>query len=488
MRVNDSPSASQRPTLLHLPPDIVDHDLGVIAVEFAAEIGLNLYDWQAWSLRNILARRPDGNWAARESCLEVPRQNGKNSILEALELYLVFLGGCKLVIHSSYEQAGAAMHFARLRALIESSDELAAEMPRGGNGGFYTANGQERIELADGRVIKFKTRTKSTLRGPSPDAIIFDEAMELDARALGSMTPSMSARKKSLLVFTSSSPRSHSSMLWSLRRRALSDDGGRLFYAGWNSDPDVDITDEANWYVCNPSLGMGDDERPGKEIDAMRADLDLLPPEEFAIEHLGVPEELDGVADVIIPADVWDSLTVPKSSPITSGLSFALDVAPLGKWASFAVAGRCDGDAIQLEVIDRRPGTAWVVGRAVKLHADHGLPLRLEKGGPAGSLVTQLREQGVEVVEVSTADHARATGQFIDAALSGGLRHLGDPYLRTAVSVGVLRHTGDADLWSRRSSKVDITPLVAATIALGGVPEVATVTAGFRSLEDFLDD
>jgi hypothetical protein len=34
----------------------------------------------------------------------------------------------------------------------------------------------------------------------------------------------------------------------------------------------------------------------------------------------------------------------------------------------------------------------------------------------------------------------------------------------------VLRSTGDAELWGRRSSKVDITPLVAVTLALGGVP------------------
>jgi phage terminase large subunit-like protein len=457
--------------LLHLPPDLTDQALGNIAVDFAAEIGLELYDWQAWCLRNILARRPDGNWAARESCLEVPRQNGKNSVLEALELFLIFLGGCKLVIHSSYEQAGAAMHFARLRSLIESSDDLLESMPRSGNGGFYTANGQERIELADGRVIKFKTRTKSTLRGPSPDAIIFDEAMELDGRALGSMTPSMSARKRSLLVFTSSSPRSHSSMLWRLRHRAMAGDGGRLFYAGWNSDPDVDICDEANWFRCNPSLGLGDADRPGKELDAMRADLDLLPPEEFAIEHLGIPEEPESTT-TIIPLEQWDALADPASR-IAGRAVFALDVSPDRKWATFGVAGRRDDGVIHIEVAERRPGTSWVVPVAVEMFAKNGQPIRVEKGGPAGSLVSQLQEAGVEVEEVSTADHARATGQFIDAALSGGLAHLGGQSLRSAVVAASLRASGDAELWSRRSSKMDITPLVATTLAVGGVPETS---------------
>jgi hypothetical protein len=488
VRVNDSPLASQRPTLLHLPPDITDHTLGDIADEFAAEIGLELYDWQAWCLRNILARRSDGNWAARESVLEIPRQNGKNSVLEALELFLVFLGGCKLVIHSSYEQPGAAMHFARLRSLIESSDDLMDAMPRGGNGGFYTANGQERIELADGRVIKFKTRTKSTLRGPSPDAIIFDEAMELDARALGSMTPSMSARKKSLLVFTSSSPRSHSTMLWRLRKRALAGDGGRLFYAGWNSDPDVDITDQDNWFRCNPSLGMGDMDRPGKELDAMRADLDLLPPEEFAIEHLGIPEELLGDAASVIPLEQWDSME-DKASESSGRTCLALDVSPDRKWASICEAGRREDGLIHLEVVDRRPSTGWVVDALPGLLVKAGCEsIRIEKGGPAASLISQLTEAGVKVEEISAADHARATGQMIDFALAGSLRHLGQQTLRSAVAGSTLRASGDAELWSRRSSKVDVSPLVACTLALGGVPEVSPVSVNFYSLDDFLTD
>jgi len=468
--VNDSQPASQRPTVLHLPPDVADYTLGDIAVDFAETIGLELYDWQAYCLRNILARRPDGNWAARDSCLEVPRQNGKNSVLEALELYLVFLGGARLVIHSAHEQPTAEMHFSRLRSLIEASDDLMEAMPRGGNNGFYTANGQERITLANGAQIKFKTRTKKSGRGPSPDAIVFDEAMELDQRALGALTPSLSARKKAMLVFTSSSPRSHSSMLWRLRKRALAGDGGRLFYAGWNSDPDVDLRDEDNWFLCNPSLGMGSGDRPGKEVDAMRADLDLLPPEEFAIEHLGVPEDLAGDSAAVIPLEQWDGLE-DKASEAVGRVVLALDVSPDRKWSCISAAGRRDDGVFTVETVSHRPGTSWVVGEIGDLLKRAGASsVRVEKGGPAGSLIAQLTEAGVEVDEVATADLTKATGLFIDSCLSGQLRHLGQQSLRSAVVAAQLRASGDAELWSRRSSKMDITPLVAATLALGGVP------------------
>jgi phage terminase large subunit-like protein len=473
--VNDSPSASQRPTLLHLPPDVVDHTLGDIAVEFAAEVcGLHLYDWQAWALRNILARRSDGNWAARDSVLEIPRQNGKNSVLEALELYLIFLGGAQLVVHSAHEQPTAEMHFARLRSLIEQSDELLEAMPRTMNGGFHTANGKERIELADGRRIVFKTRTKKAGRGPSPDAIIIDEAMELDRAALGALTPSMSARRKAMLVFTSSSPYSHSEQMHSLRKRALSGEGGRLFYAGWNSDPDVDPRDEDNWFRCNPTLELGDDERPGKQIDAMRADLDLLSPEIFAVEHLGIPEEPESSASVIA-LDVWDSLE-DKASEFAGRVVLSLDVSPdkSKPRASIGAAGRRDDGVFNVEVVESRPGTSWVVdalpGYLAKAGADSVL---IDKGSPASSMIGLLEEAGVTVTEVSTADHARAVGMFLNAVHAGQLRHTGQQSLRSAVVAATLRPTGDAELWSRRSSKMDISPLVAVTIALGAVPEPA---------------
>ena len=48
------------------------------------------------------------------------------------------------------------------------------------------------------------------------------------------------------------------------------------------------------------------------------------------------------------------------------------------------------------------------------------------------------------------------------------LRHLGGLELRQAVKGATKRPLGDAWAWSRRKSTVDISPLVAATLALWG--------------------
>jgi hypothetical protein len=116
------------------------------------------------------------------------------------------------------------------------------------------------------------------------------------------------------------------------------------------------------------------------------------------------------------------------------------------------------------------------------------LPVRIQAGSPAASFVDRFAEAGVPVVLVTVGELAQYCGYFIDAVNGDGLRHLGNLSLNTALKGAELRPSGDSMVWSRRTSKVDISPLVACTIALGGVPQVAPYAGGFSSLADFLDD
>jgi hypothetical protein len=59
-----------------------------------------------------------------------------------------------------------------------------------------------------------------------------------------------------------------------------------------------------------------------------------------------------------------------------------------------------------------------------------------------------------------------------DAVAQRTLRHLGQPELSDAIAGGVKRPLGDLWAWSRKSSAVDISPLVAATLALWGASTV----------------
>lgn len=458
----------QRPTLLHEPPGAVDWSLSEIAVDFARECGYVLDEWQEWLVRWTFARRADRLWAARDVVAEVPRQNGKNVWLEVVELVSVFLFRDRLLIHSAHRADVSQEHFLAMKERIEGCPDLFDVMPSTPNRGFMSANGKESITLANGARILFKARAKASGRGPRPQKIVFDEALVLDDGQVGSMAPGTSAQANPQIIMASSAPKADSVVLHRQRRRALLPEAGdRLFYAGWNNPVGVDVLgDRDAWYRVNPSLGLG---RMTEE--SLHANRKLMDEAEFIREHLGVPEEPVG-SGWIVPEDVWRAL-VDLGSRIVSHRALALDASPDLRSASLAAAGRDDNGRLFVEVFDRRPMTGWVVDRAVEVWQKSGVPLRVARQGPAGLFIGPLRERGVEVVEVSSLEYGQACGQFLDAALNDGLRHWGDSWLDAALAGAALRESGDTRVWSRKTSRVDISPLVAVTVAVGGVPAIA---------------
>ena len=448
--------ASCAPSALAVP-DGHDNDQADDAIDIAAVAGLELLDWQQDVLRASMRRR-SGRWAASEVGVVVGRQNGKGSILEARQVAGLFVIGERLQIHSAHEFKTCYEHFRRVKDMIERTPVLMDEVKI-----IRTGAGDQAIELKNGNRIRFIARSRTSGRGFSADVVYLDEAFELSDETMGALLPALSARPDPQVWYTSSAPHKDSSVLHRVRKRGHAGDDPSLYYAEWACSPDDDPADPASWAKANPSLGLLIN--PERIATAQRS----LDPSEFAREHMGVPEELT-TDSTVIPLEQWDGLT-DEASRIAGRTVVALDVSPDRKWASFAAAGRRDDGVAHVEVIERRPGTSWVIPYASERQYLRESGLRIEKGGPAASLIAPLQEAGIEVVDVPTAELTRATGQFIDAALSGELHHLGQQSLRSAVAAAQLRASGDAELWSRRSSKMDITPLVAATVALGGVPE-----------------
>jgi phage terminase large subunit-like protein len=472
--VNDLRRGSQRPTLLHEPPDAVDWAISDLAVEWAASVGYELDEWQNWAVRWAFVRRPDGLWAARDYGLEVPRQNGKNIVLEVIELVALFALNEDLVIHSAHRTDVSHEHFLSLKAHIEMTPELMDLMPNSPNKGFYQANGKESIELGNGNRLLFKSRQSGAGRGPRPKRLVFDEALILPKTAVGDMAPGMTAQRNPQILFASSPPKSDSEMLHDLRKRAeAAGDGDRLFYVAWNNPTDCDPDDRDAWYRVNPSLGYG----RMTEI-SLQANRRLMSLEDFVREHIGIPEPpLDDEAHRPISDERWSECQRSVSA-IVNNDCWALTVSPDHRWASFGVAGRTADGKVHVETLRREPGTDWVLSYAVQAWTAKRIPLRVHKTGPEGAFIGPLREAGVEVVEVSTTEAAQATGQFIDLANAGDLVHLGQVSLTKAVRNAEWRITMDgASTWSQRSSSVEITPLQAVTVALGGVAVTQLIDA-----------
>ena len=424
------------------------------AVELARSAGLVLDPWQADALEVALAERPDGRWAANRVGLICPRQNGKGSILEARELAGLFLFGERLILHSAHEFKTAAEAFLRIKVLIQQTPDLDRRVRK-----MWESHGSEGLELMDGARLRFVARSKGSGRGFSGDTIILDEAYELSDKAVSAMVPTMSARPNPQLWFTSSAPldQEGSGVLRRLCKRGRRGSPG-LAYMEWCADQDAALDDRAAWAIANPGLGI----RVSEEFIA-ETELGVMEPADFARERLGLWSEDDN-SSRIIPAQAWSACEDTKSEP-TGPLFYALDVSPDRAWASIAVAAESKSGGGHVELIDRRPGTGWLVARAAEVQQRWGGKVAIAKGSPAWSLKEDLEAAKVELLPISTEEHAQACGDLYDAVIERKLRHIDQAELNAAVAGADRRYYGDAWLWSRKASSVDISPLVAATLA-----------------------
>lgn len=458
------------PRIMHLPEGGVS-SAGREAVDLAAMAGLHLDPWQAFVLEHSLTERADGRWAAFEVGLEVPRQNGKGSILEARELAGLFLLGERLIIHSAHQFDTSLEAFRRLLWLIEETPELARKVKR-----VSRAHGEEGIELTSGQRVRFRTRTKGGGRGFTGDLLILDEAMILPEAAHGALLPTLSARPNPQVWYVGSAVDQaihlDGVVFARVRERALAGGDGKLAFFGWEVDPrpegdtgpvspdmvtEAMASDPALWRLANPSLGVRISE---EHVEAERRSMSLRT---FAVERLGVGDWPDTAPEASAVVDMrrWGEL-VDHASRIDGRVAFAFDVSPDRASSCIAAAGRRPDGLMHVEIVDHRQGTGWLVDRVRTLLDRHdSLGVWCDGKGPASGLA---EDAGAETT--NAAEYAAACGELVDRVDQGTLRHLGTPELESALRGAAKRSLGDQWLWSRRSSQVDITPLVAATLAV----------------------
>ncbi len=450
---------------------------GEEAAELAAVAGLELDPWQQFVLDQGLAERPDGKWAAWECAVNVPRQNGKGGIIEARELAGLFLLGEKLILHSAHEFKTAMEGMRRIEELLMSSDELRPQVKR-----IRRQGGEECIEMKSGARLRFIARSKGSGRGMTGDCNIMDEAMILGDDAMSALMFTMAAiPNPQLWYFGSSGIGAPSQQLGRLRKRALEAlESGTpdpaLAYFEWSINEHAD--------ECPPGCTEHDDvdapESVLKSNPAIGYRLTLehtmnerltIGAASFARERLGVGEYPADGTDTwgVIGEDAWRALADAKSEP-SNPVAFAVDMTPERSHAAIAVAGEWRGGT-HVEVVDHRPGVGWVVERAKDLH-DKWKPRAwiVDAGGPAGSLIVDLAEKlDVEIVQPTARQMASACGQFFDAVTEQSLSHLDQAPLASALAGAQKRTLGDSWAWARRGVGVDISPLVAVTLAKWGL-------------------
>ncbi|MFD8531520.1 hypothetical protein ACFV0L_29280 [Streptosporangium canum] len=446
-------------------------------IELAESAGLILDPWQRFVLTHGLGEQADGRWASFKVSTWVARQNGKGGIIEARELGGLFLLGEKLIMHSAHETKTAKEAFLRIKELVESTPDLDRRVNK-----IHLANGEEGIELtraAGGGRLRFIARSKGSGRGFSGDLNILDEAQELTGDQMAALLPTMSARRNPQLWFFGTPPTDAAAWVYGLR-----EDGEagipRMAHFDWGADLDPSnaahvrraLRDIDLWYACNPALGL----RISEEFVTDEAKPSGLG-DKFLIERLGVWHPRAAAGPSVLDLKDWEALTDADSAR-TGEVAFALDITPNRDMSTIAAYGlRADGLG-HAEVIDRRPGTDWVVERLADLKARwRPVAFGLDVKGPAGSLLLDLKKRGIvppddpekplrgDLAIPTAQEVAAGCGQLVDAVTQGTIRHIGQAEVTDAIRGAKTRPLGDSWAWARRVSSVDISPLVAITLA-----------------------
>ena len=231
-------------------------------------------------------------------------------------------------------------------------------------------------------------------------------------------------------------------------------------YFEWSAQEDADPGDPATWRSCMPALDHTIEE------SVVSSDFASMPLGEFNRAYLNRWTVQRN--DPVIAVAAWESLSDRRSTAVDP-VSFSFDVSPDRSRSAIGVAGKRDDGRWHVEVIEHGAGTSWVAERLAELNRQHRPGgVYCDASGPAGSLLSDLARLEVPVTAMSAREHAQAAGMFYDAAAEGTLRHLGQPEMAAAIDGAVKRPLGDAWAWSRNSSSVDISPLVACTLALYG--------------------
>ena len=285
----------QEPRVCSLPPFDSDRS-GHRAVALAGEARLQLDPWQRLVLESGLRRR-DGKWAAFEVGLIVARQNGKGTVLEALELAALFLfPDVRLILHSAHEFKTSQEAFLRVRTLIEDNPDFDAQVSR-----IRTAAGAEAVELKDGKRLRFVARSSGSGRGFTSDLVILDEAYKLGDQEMAALLPTLSARPDPQVWYTSTAGDQDSIQLGRVRARGVAGGDRSLAFLEWSAEESDDPAAEVTWARANPGLGI----RIAPEY--IEREMAALGPDAFARERLSIGDWPVGDAGQwsTITADAW---------------------------------------------------------------------------------------------------------------------------------------------------------------------------------------
>lgn len=434
--------------------------------EIAAALGTPLMPWQQYVADVALEYDPEtGLLVYREVVLTVPRQSGKTTLLLAAMVHrAIGFGQRQRILYTAQNRISARKKWEdeHVEALQRSKEFKKLLKVR-------KQLGQEAIIWNNGSTHGIESNTEKAGHGETLDMGVIDEAFaQEDDRLEQAFKPAMITRPQPQLWVLSTAGNAKSVYL---RSKV---DAGRVqvqegldtgvCYFEWSAPPEADPGDPATWWACMPALGHTVTE------EAVAGFYHSMKLPEFRRAFLNQWPDDSPDEWLVIPRADWDEL-LDEDSDAGDVLVFSADVTPDRSMGAIVLAGRRPDGLIHVEVVESKRGTGWMLQRLIELNARwNPACIVVDERGAAAFLVPGLIEAGIHVVKPYAREVVAASAYLYDTVTdTKRLRHIGQPEFSSALAGAIKRPLGGGWAWSRTSSSVDISPLVALTNAVWGL-------------------
>jgi len=425
-------------------------------------LGRRLIPWQSAALDVASEILPSGRFAYPVVVWVVPRRAGKTIAVLAKVLERLQIARMTRAWYTAQRREDAAKQFrdewVPLLELSPLAPKLHVRRAQGSEGFTFRAN-RSRLQLF--------APSETALHGQNADDVNCDEAWYFDvdegAKLEAGIRPAQVTRPWRQLWIVSAGGTELSSWLdgWMTVGRAGVDDGRRdgVCYLEYSADPHADDYDPAapaTWRRAHPGLGFHVDEA------ALAGDLETMGLALFERSYLNVWDRPSEHAVSNIDPAAWHAAAGPgaPADPVV----FGIDVSPDRAWSAVGVAGA--GGRSVLELVEHRRGVDWLVPFLREIRAAHrGAPI-MARAVVAAGIVAELTRARIPVDVVGSAEYTSACVTLVDRLNAGTVAHRAQAELDLAALGAARRNAGDAWAWSGARSAVDITPLVAVTLAV----------------------
>lgn len=329
--------------------------------------GLTLDEWQQMIINCWLGKGAENDYTVTSAGLCVPRQNGKNVIIEAREFYGLVVNG-ERILHTAHQVRTAKKAFRRLSNMF--TDKRHPEIIKAVRKIRYGI-GEESIELNNGGIIEFTARSRQAARGyDGISLVVYDEAQELtDEQAeaiMAVLSASATGTRQLIYIGTPPYPGCPGEVFRRFREACIMSAGnGEINNSCWHewsvtgeTLQDINIADKKLWYDANPALGY----RLTEEFTV--EEFKTLSPDGFARERLGYwAKPVEKQTELAIDAAIWDRCASDEQRP-QGKTAYGIKFTPDG--AEVVLAGAVipsDGGKARISLIAIEPtgnGLTWL--------------------------------------------------------------------------------------------------------------------------------